>query len=67
MPARRFPPTWSIDELEACFVVVDGAGQKLAYVHFEEEPGLALAGQAAHKGRGATDRGQHRQAAGVVG
>ena len=37
--ARRFPPLWSIDELEACFVVIDSAGQKLAYVYFEEEPG----------------------------
>ena len=36
---RRFPPPWSIDELEACFVVIDGAEQKLAYVYFEEEPG----------------------------
>jgi hypothetical protein len=28
----RFPPPWSVDELKACFVVKDGAGQKLAYV-----------------------------------
>jgi hypothetical protein len=39
MSPRRFPPPWSIDELEACFVVIDSAGQKLAYVYFEEEPG----------------------------
>jgi hypothetical protein len=39
MPARRFPPPWSIDELEACFVVKDRAGHKLAYVYFEDEPG----------------------------
>jgi hypothetical protein len=26
---RRFPPPWSIDELQACFVVKDSAGQKL--------------------------------------
>ena len=39
MPARRFPPPWSIDELEARFVVIDSAGQKLAYVYFEEEAG----------------------------
>jgi hypothetical protein len=26
-------------ELEACFVVIDSAGQKLAYVYFEDEPG----------------------------
>jgi hypothetical protein len=37
--ARRFPPPWSVDEPEACFVVKDGAGQKLAYVYYEEEPG----------------------------
>ena len=39
MTERRFPPPWSIDELEACFIVIDSAGQKLAYVYFEEEPG----------------------------
>jgi hypothetical protein len=39
-PSRRFPPPWSVDELEACFVVNDGAGQKLAYVYFEDEPEL---------------------------
>jgi len=36
---RRFPPPWSLDELEACFVVKDSAGQKLAYVYFEDDPG----------------------------
>ena len=37
---RRFPPPWTIEELnDACFVVIDSAGQKLAYVYFEEEPG----------------------------
>jgi hypothetical protein len=34
---RRFPPPWSIEELnDACFIVSDSAGQKLAYVYFEE-------------------------------
>jgi hypothetical protein len=28
---RRFPPPWSIDELEACFVVKNASGQKLGY------------------------------------
>jgi hypothetical protein len=32
--AARFPPPWSLDELEACFVVKDGAGQKLATIYF---------------------------------
>jgi hypothetical protein len=36
---HRFPPPWFIEELEACFVVKDNAGQKLAFIYFEEEPG----------------------------
>jgi hypothetical protein len=36
---RRFPPPWTVDELDACFVVRDHNGQALAYVYFEEEPG----------------------------
>jgi hypothetical protein len=39
LTARRFPPPWSVEELDACFVVKDSAGQKLAYVYFEDEPG----------------------------
>jgi hypothetical protein len=39
MPARRFPPPWSVEEQPACFVVRDGNGQRLAYVYFEDEPG----------------------------
>ncbi len=39
---RRFPPPWTIDELDACFVVKDNAGQKLAYVYFEDEPGAGV-------------------------
>ena len=40
MSARRFPPPWSLEELnDACFVVKDSAGQKLSYVYFEDEPG----------------------------
>jgi hypothetical protein len=41
---RRFPPPWSVEEQEACFVVRDRDGQKLAYVYFEEEPGRRLSG-----------------------
>jgi hypothetical protein len=36
---RRFPPPWSAEEQEACFVVRDHNGQQLAYVYFENEPG----------------------------
>ena len=36
---RRFPPPWSVEETDACFIVRDANGQALAYVYFEEEPG----------------------------
>jgi hypothetical protein len=39
MAARRFPPPWTVEELEACYVVRDHGGQALAYIYFEEEPG----------------------------
>jgi hypothetical protein len=39
MASRRFPPPWSVEELEACFVVKDSGGQKLAYVYYEDEQG----------------------------
>jgi hypothetical protein len=44
---RRFPPPWSVEELDACFVVKDHADQKLAYVYFEDEPGAAFSRKAA--------------------
>jgi hypothetical protein len=30
MPAHRFPPPWSVEELDACYVVRDHDGQALA-------------------------------------
>jgi hypothetical protein len=30
---RRFPPPWSVEELEACFVVRDASGQDLGYFY----------------------------------
>jgi hypothetical protein len=39
MPARRFPAPWTVEDIDACFVVKDGGGQKLAYVYYEEESG----------------------------
>jgi hypothetical protein len=44
---RRFPPPWSVEETDACFIVRDHGGQALAYVYFEEEPGVERA-QAPH-------------------
>jgi len=40
---RHFPPPWSVQELEACFIVIDSTGQKLAIDCFEEEPGRRAA------------------------
>jgi hypothetical protein len=37
--------------------VIDSAGQKLAYVYFEDEPGAAISGQAFDARRGAADCG----------
>ena len=39
MNTRRLPPPWSVEELDACFVVRDQNEQALAYVYFEDEPG----------------------------
>jgi DNA-binding LacI/PurR family transcriptional regulator len=36
---RRFPPPWSVEEQDVCFVVRDHDGQQIAYVYFENEPG----------------------------
>jgi hypothetical protein len=38
-PMRRFPPPWTIEETDACFIVRDSTRQALAYVYFEDEPG----------------------------
>jgi len=41
--SRRFPPPWSVEEQDACFIVRDSAGQKLPLRYFEDEPGRRLA------------------------
>jgi len=35
---RRFPPSWTIEELDACIIVKDASGQKLAS---DEQRGVA--------------------------
>ena len=35
---RNFPPPWSVEELDSCFVVKDANGQALAYMYFEKGP-----------------------------
>ena len=39
MPQRRFPPPWTVEDIDAAYVVRDHDGQALAYVYFEDEPG----------------------------
>ena len=40
MSQRGFPPPWTVKQAgDACFIVCDANGQKLAYVYYEEEPG----------------------------
>ncbi len=39
METRRFPPPWSAEGIEACFIIRDANRQALAYVYYEQEPG----------------------------
>jgi hypothetical protein len=36
--ARHFPPPWSVEDNDACFIVSDHGGQKLTYVYYEKKP-----------------------------
>src|SRR5438046_2106683 len=62
--SRRFPPPWSVEETDACFIVKDHAGQSLAYVYFEDEPGRRAAAKLLTRDEApAPHRREHRQAA----
>ena len=38
-PARRFPPPWTIEEMNGvCFIVRDKNGQQLGCFYYEQEP-----------------------------
>jgi hypothetical protein len=39
MTARRFPPPWTVEETQPCFIVRDATGA-LAFVYSEDGPGL---------------------------
>ena len=43
MNTSRFPPPWSVETMEACFIVRDLKRQALTYLYFEEEPGRRAA------------------------
>jgi hypothetical protein len=42
-PSRRFPPPWTVEETDACFIVREHNGQALACVYCEDEPGRRVA------------------------
>jgi hypothetical protein len=35
---RRFPPPWTVEETDACFIVRDSTRQALGYFYFDDEP-----------------------------
>ena len=41
--SRRFPPPWTVDETEPCFIVREQDGQTLAYAYCESDPGRQAA------------------------
>ena len=44
MTERRFPPPWTVDEMNnVCFIVRDKNGQQLGYFYFENESGRRTA------------------------
>jgi hypothetical protein len=45
MTDRRFPPPWTVEETQPCFIVRDHNGQALAYVYCEDEPGRRTTGK----------------------
>jgi hypothetical protein len=54
--ARRFPPPWTVQELDACFIVKDSAGQKMVFVYFRGRAGTQIGGEIVHQRRGTADR-----------
>ena len=41
MASRRFPPPWTVEEMSACFVVTDSAGQDDVFKTCEASHALA--------------------------
>jgi hypothetical protein len=59
---RRFPPPWSVEGLDGCFVVKDANGQALAYLISKKRLSPVEA-RTAHPGRGAAHCRGFRQGA----
>jgi hypothetical protein len=64
-PSRRFPPPWHADPMPGGYAVRDANGQTLVFVYSRDSDAKARQ-EGANEGRGATDRSQHRAAAGVA-
>jgi hypothetical protein len=54
MSARRFPPPWSVEELDACFVVRDASGRARARLRLFR--GMLIATRLSSDGRVGADR-----------
>ena len=65
LTATHLTSSWTVQELEACFVVIDSSGQKLAFVYHRDEPSPGAAKLPTQR-PSAPDRGEHREAAGVT-
>jgi hypothetical protein len=63
---RRFLAPWSAEKIAGGYVVRDANGQALAYVYGRFKPVRGHAGKNPHRRRGAPDRGEHCQAAGIA-
>ena len=58
---RRFPPPWTAEETDACFIVRDANGQALGYVYFEDEPGRRAAAHTPKRGLRGANQSRKRQ------
>jgi hypothetical protein len=69
---RRFPPPWSVEWSDACFIVRDHGRQALAYVYYEQEPGRRAATRsriwvmAHHRANAARSQGHARRLQGFA-
>ena len=44
-PSCRFPPPWTVEETEPCFILRDANKRALAFVYCEDEPGKRTTGK----------------------
>jgi hypothetical protein len=63
----RFPPPWSVEELDASFVVTDSTRRRIAYVHFEDDPDRRSAARLLSRDEALQIAGQLCEAAGFNG